>query len=106
MEREFLDITIEDVTPIMGVEVSMVSPQLSVGVEDITPRLIVECEQVYEVEEGGVLYTPLEYIESTGTQWIDTFVGGDNNNLRIDFECYITGFTAYAGLFGNYINER
>ena len=43
-------------------------------------------ETVYEVQEVELPYTPLEYIESSGTQWIDTGIKLDTNS---QLECTV-----------------
>lgn len=48
--------------------------------------------------EQPLPYTELEYIESTGTQWIDTGVMGDSNK-KIIFDCSTTG-TPSGNVFG------
>ena len=50
-------------------------------------------------------YTQLEYIESTGTQYIDTGVAGDNDNLIISIKYNLLKFATYRGFFGNYVDE-
>ena len=48
----------------------------------------------------------VEYIESTGTQYIDTGVSGAEHNLVITAGVRINTFSAYAGGFGNYVSEQ
>lgn len=50
-------------------------------------------------------YTELTFIESSGTQYIDTGVNGNNDNLTISFKYELLSYTRYGGLFGNYVNE-
>lgn len=47
----------------------------------------------------------VEYLESTGTQWIDTGISGAEQNLIITAGVRINTFSAYAGGFGNYVSE-
>lgn len=47
----------------------------------------------------------VEYLESTGTQYIDTGISGAEQNLIITAGVRINAFTAYAGAFGNYAAE-
>lgn len=47
-------------------------------------------------------YTPLEYIESTGTQYIDVNWSGSVTDLQIDMDCQTTAITdADQAMFGN-----
>lgn len=50
-------------------------------------------------------YTQLEYIESSGTQYIDTGIPGNNDNLTFSFRFNLLSFSSYAGIFGNYVSE-
>lgn len=47
----------------------------------------------------------LLYLESNGTQFIDTGIGGNNTNLRIELAFEILSFTRYGGIFGNHTAE-
>ena len=47
----------------------------------------------------------VEYLESTGTQWIDTGISGAEQNLIITAGVRINTYSAYAGAFGNYASE-
>lgn len=47
----------------------------------------------------------VEYLESTGTQYIDTGVSGAEQNLIITAGVRINTFSAYLGGFGNYVSE-
>lgn len=47
----------------------------------------------------------VEYLESTGTQYIDTGVSGAEQNLIITAGVCINTYGAYAGAFGNYASE-
>ena len=47
----------------------------------------------------------VEYLESTGTQYIDTGISGAEQNLIITARVRINTFSAYAGAFGNYASE-
>lgn len=47
----------------------------------------------------------VEYLESTGTQFVDTGVKGAEQNLVITAEVRINIFNAYTGAFGNYASE-
>ena len=55
-------------------------------------------------------YTPIEYLESTGTQWIDTGIsGGEYTKIVLDFQLVEYGYTILAGTgsadtqYSNYI---
>lgn len=49
----------------------------------------------------------LEYIESTGTQYIDTGISGNNDNLKIECEFIITEMAnPWNTVYGNYIDEN
>lgn len=51
----------------------------------------------------------IEYLESTGTQWIDTSFIPTGNDIRIQTKVLYKGFsdsTAYAMWFGAYTNEQ
>ena len=56
-------------------------------------------------DDSGNSYRTLEYIESSGTQYINTDVEGDTGNLTIMAKYNILAYTQYAGIFGNYVNE-
>ena len=44
-------------------------------------------------------YTELEYLESTGTQWIDTeYIG--NSNTKVEVKCYSENTSQNRALFG------
>lgn len=47
------------------------------------------------------LYTKLEYIQSTGTQYIDTGYYWQHENIEIDFDGTVTSNSSYQSLFGN-----
>ena len=50
-------------------------------------------------------YTQLEYIESTGTQYIDTGVNADNKlKLDMDMEFTSKGISTYKNPFGAIYN--
>ena len=53
-------------------------------------------------------YTELQYIESSGTQWIDTRVSGFNSgDWEISAKWMITGWASqYGYVFGVYVNEQ
>ena len=54
-------------------------------------------------------YTPVEYISSTGTQYIDTEVSGNNSNLSLDIEYSWNSLPetgVYAYIFGSYNSEQ
>lgn len=61
------------------------------------------CNSNTQTCENGC--TPLAYLESNGTQYIDTEIAGDSNNFLIEFKFNLLSYTRYGGLFGNYINE-
>lgn len=49
----------------------------------------------------------LEYIESTGTQYIDTGISGNNDNLKIECEFIITEIPRdWSNIYGNYVDEN
>lgn len=50
-------------------------------------------------------YREVAYLESTGTQKIDTGIAGNNDNLRFELSFNILSFTSYGGIFGNYVAE-
>lgn len=50
-------------------------------------------------------YVQLDYIESSGAQYIDTGIGGNNDNLTISVKFNMLAFTQYRGVFGNFVNE-
>lgn len=50
-------------------------------------------------------YTQLKYIESTGTQYIDTGIAGDNDNLTVSIKYNLLKFETHRGFFGNYVAE-
>ena len=53
---------------------------------------------------AGVLpegYTKLDYIQSTGTQWIDTGYYWQHENVKIEMNALITSNSASQSLFGN-----
>ena len=61
----------------------------------------VECKQVENIiRKNDVIYTQLEYLESTGTQYIDTNIEISENilkqNLSIEVECAFTDCTISA----------
>lgn len=56
-------------------------------------------------EDSGNSYRTLEYIESSGTQYINTGVKGDTSDLTIMAKYNILAHTRYAGIFGNYVDE-
>lgn len=50
---------------------------------------------------------PLEYIESTGTQYIDTGISGNNDELKLECEFIITEIPGdWSNIYGNYVNEN
>ena len=51
-------------------------------------------------------YQQLEYIESSGTQYIDTGVAGGVDTLEIGSQFSFSSFVAYAGIFGNWIDDN
>lgn len=54
-------------------------------------------------------YQQIEYIESTGTQYIDTEVLSNNNNLKFELQYSMTKLptaNSYVGIFGAYQNEN
>lgn len=67
--------------------------------------------KIYGNSKQGELpseYTQVEYIESTGTQCIDTGISGDNNNLSFEVKYEWTELPStgkYAYILGNHINE-
>lgn len=46
-------------------------------------------------------YRKVDYIESNGTQYIDTEYHWENENIEIDFDGTVTSNSAYQSLFGN-----
>lgn len=51
-------------------------------------------------------YIQVEYLQSTGTQYIDTGVVGNNTERVIESEFKIISYDKqYQGIFGNYVNE-
>lgn len=70
-----------------------------------------EVEKRYYYNQGtgqfigdGLEPTQLEYIESTGTQYIDTGVVPQSNNLKVELEIYVTSIsTTEKDFFGNVI---
>ena len=59
----------------------------------------------YTHKEPVEPYTEIEYLQSSGTQYIDTGVAGNNDNLEIAVEYKMLGFKSYSGVFGNYTAE-
>ena len=54
-------------------------------------------------------YRQIEYIESTGTQWINTGVKSDNNFLKFEIKYSLTKLPEsgkYIAIFGAYTNEN
>ena len=54
-------------------------------------------------------YQQVEYIESTGTQYIDTQVLSENNDLKFEIQYEIVKFSLqnqYVGIFGAYRSEQ
>ena len=47
-------------------------------------------------------YTQVEYLESSGTQLINTEIAGNNDDLSFDFKYTNLTYRTYAGIFGNY----
>ena len=45
-------------------------------------------------------------LKSNGSQYIDTGVAGNNDNLRIELEFGVLAFKAYGGILGNYVSEN
>jgi hypothetical protein len=81
----------------------------AVKAEVPTARQVVAYTGKVEVPPDARLpadYKEVAYIESTGTQWIDTGIAGNNNNLRFEFAFNLLQFNAYRGLFGNYVDEN
>lgn len=59
------------------------------------------------IEVAG-LYQEVEYIEGTGTQYIDSEVPGDTSDLSINIKYELTEVPTsgnYRWIFGNYVNE-
>lgn len=57
--------------------------------------------------QGWSSYVPIEYLESTGTQWIDTGVVGDTDFLRIVFEFETKSLQKnWQSVFGSYVDEN
>lgn len=55
-----------------------------------------EIQFLYDNEKGHILpdeYEQLEYIESNGTQWIDTLVSFDNPSATYKFDCKLAAST-------------
>ena len=50
-------------------------------------------------------YKLLKYIESSGTQYIDTGVNGNNDNLEISIKFHLLSWSSYCGIYGNYNSE-
>ena len=50
-------------------------------------------------------YIALDYIESSGSQYIDSGVSGNNDNLTISVKFNMLSFASYRGVFGNYKSE-
>lgn len=48
----------------------------------------------------------LKCLKSDGTQYIDTGVAGNNDNLRIELEFGVLAFKSYGGILGNYVSEE
>lgn len=71
--------------------------------DDITPPTPPE-KYGYTFQEW-LSYTPIEYIESTGTQWIDTEIKFDTNNYRADITMMPTSFSSNKnhGIFGSLV---
>ena len=63
---------------------------------------ITECQIHCEAGTWGE-YTQLEYIESTGTQWIDT--GVKNSDVDEYYVKFKSRYAQYKFIFGNYIDE-
>lgn len=62
----------------------------------------------YEPYKGPILpseYQEVECIQGTSNARIDTGVQGNNDNLVISGKVYLNKFSAYQGLFGNYVDE-
>ena len=50
-------------------------------------------------------YQQVAYIESTGSECIDTGVSGNNDNLSFCIKYQLLSFKSYGGIFGNYNAE-
>lgn len=97
MGSEFLKIKVEDVTPHLSGEVTGVSKHLMGSVMPIGERLKASCSVVYDATPMP-MYTECEYIESTGTQWIDTdYAFKDDFIWEIDFEGIESNKTLFGG---------
>lgn len=59
----------------------------------------------YTHKEPVEQYTEIEYLQSSGTQYIDTGIAGNNDKLEIVVEYKMLGFKSYSGVFGNYTAE-
>lgn len=59
----------------------------------------------YTHKEPVEPYTEIEYLQSSGTQYIDTGIAGNNDNLEIVVEYKMLEFKSYGGVFGNYNSE-
>ena len=73
----------------LSVEAKKLGEPLQVSVSDATQRLQLACSLVCSVKEEIITkpYTELEYIESTGTQYIDTEVKLTNNHsVAVDYQ--------------------
>lgn len=51
-------------------------------------------------------YQEIEYLQSDGYSYIDTNIGGGNDNLAIDGTFLYSGFYNYASVFSNYVGEN
>lgn len=58
------------------------------------------------IDQDGISYQVLDYIEGSGTQYINTgFDDNNSNNLKIEAKFSMQEFSQYAGVFGNYVDE-
>ena len=77
----------------------------SVTIPEGTVTSIAYADKVLWQKVTETEYVPVEYLESTGTQYINTGIAGNNENLRIELTFEIRAFTQYGGVFGNYVSE-
>lgn len=67
---------------------------------DVPMHLSVNEDGGVQIKYTGLLYETIEYIETDGTQYIDTGLK-PNNNYRVVMDFQLTSVDGYACLFGN-----
>lgn len=83
---------------------------LSVGGEYDEPWVAAVKEDITDEEEEAEVtynfpYQRVEYLESSGTQWIDTGIPNNSDSYEIDVTFMWQQFAAYGIIFGSYDGE-